>query len=382
MNIVEKIRKLHEDQHRRNAPPVSASDIPLSFEAMSPQWLSKVLCKDVPGAQVMSRQLGPVDNGSSNRRKLQVTYNDAGQQAGLPSKLFCKASHDIANRVTLGVSGSLLGETTFYNEVRPILDIEAPVSVFANYDDESFNSILMLKDISDDVESFCSHETPMSKQRVESQMDVLATMHSRFLQSPELGTILSVLPSFAGYLRKSMTFGFESGANQGFLDAESVIPPALFKRFPEIWKKTVESTELQDQLPQTFVHNDVHVKNWYIMPGDRMGLSDWQCCTRGHWSRDLAYAISTACTVEDRRVWERDLIRYYLDKMEQAGAPKVSFDDAFTYYRQQMFSVLGFWTITLAPPPDLPDMQPKDITLEFVRRITVAMDDIDSIDSL
>ena len=112
-----------------------------------------------------------------------------------------------------------------------------------------------------------------------------------------------------------------------------------------------------------------------------MGLADWQCATKGHWSRDVSYAIACGLTVEDRRAWERDLLRYYLDRLQAAGGERISFDDAWTHYRQQMFHALSWWTVTLAPAADMPDMQPRDTSLEFLARITHAVDDLESLDS-
>jgi len=377
-DMIERIHALHREEHLRNEPLVSASDLPLSYEAINTEWLTNVLCRDIPGAKVDAFDLGAVDNGSSNRRKIAVRYNDSGRRAGLPAKLFCKATHEIPNRVGLGVPGAILCEQTFFHKVRPLLDIEAPEAVFGHYDPESFNSILMMKDISDSVDSFCDYDTPMSRPRVDSQMELLAKLHGRFLDGPELQSTLAVLPTFVGFMKRMEQFGFDKAAYQGFVDAEAVIPPRLFQQADKFWAKTVEATQRQDALPQTFVHNDVHLKNWYVMPGDRMGLGDWQCCTRGHWARDLAYAISTSCSIGNRRLWERELIALYLDKMHEAGAPRISFDEAWSHYRQQMFSALAFWTVTLSPPPGLADMQPRDITLEFIRRISTAMDDLDS----
>lgn len=38
--------------------------------------------------------------------------------------------------------------------------------------------------------------------------------------------------------------------------------------------------------------------------------------------------------------------------------------------------------MTLTPGDDLPDMQPRDITLNFIGRIATAIDDLDALDSL
>ena len=113
-----------------------------------------------------------------------------------------------------------------------------------------------------------------------------------------------------------------------------------------------------------------------------MGLADWGVACRGHWSRDLAYTIGTALTPEDRRAWEKELVARYLDGLAAAGAPSIPFDEAMRLYRGQYLSSLAFWTVTLTPGPGAPDMQPRDITLEFIRRLSHAIDDLDALAAL
>ncbi|RJG03152.1 aminoglycoside phosphotransferase family protein [Noviherbaspirillum sedimenti] len=377
--IVEQIRAAYELDQKRNIEAVEASDLPLSYEAITDRWLTNVLCRNHPEARVIEHTLGEQDSGSSNRRRIKVQYNKAGQDAGLPTALFCKASHELSNRIVMGVAGAANAEVVFYNKIRPLLDIEAPGPIFANFDPKSFNSIILLEDLTDSVQSFCSHKTEVTRARAESQIRLMAKFHGRFHESPELKTVLTEFGTWPEFFRKTLDYGMKEGSNQGFLDAESVIPARLYKRFDEIWPATLASVEKHQQLPLTLMHGDVHLKNWYIAGNGEMGLSDWQCCTRGHWSRDLAYAIATALTVENRRAWEKDLVRLYLEKLAEAGGPVVTFDEAWVLYRQQLLSVLTWWTITLCPAPGMPDMQPRDITLEFIRRISIAMDDLDSL---
>ena len=112
-----------------------------------------------------------------------------------------------------------------------------------------------------------------------------------------------------------------------------------------------------------------------------MGLSDWQCMCVGHWSRDIAYALSTGLATADRRAWEKDLIIHYLAELKANGGPETSFDEAWTQYRQQLFGALAWWTPVLSPNPDVPDMQPRDTSLEFIGRMTHAIDDLDALNS-
>lgn len=379
--IVEKITRAYELDQQRNVIAREASDLPLSFEAITREWLTNVLCKSVPGAEVVSFELGAPDVGSSNRRKIAVSYNAAGTAAGLPKKIFCKASQDLANRIVLGISGGAICEVAFYRDIRNLLNIEAPHSFYAHFNPDTYNSMVILADISDDVTEFCNDKTQMPRKRAESQIHLLAEMHGRIYGSPKLQQLIKQFTTWPEYFEKTLSFGMKDGSSKGFLAAEEVIPSRLYKRYDEIWPATMASIALHENVPHTLAHGDVHLKNWYVAGNGEMGLGDWQCCGRGMWARDFAYAIASALTPENRRAWERELLQMYLEEMQAAGGPKVSFDEGWLAYRQQLVTALTWWTVTLTPPEGLPDMQPRDTTLEFIRRIATAMDDVDSLDA-
>lgn len=378
--LIPQIQAAYERDQQSNFVALTADELPLSFESIDTRWLTAVLCRAAPGSEVVDVQLGPVDSGSSNRRRLQISYNAAGQAAGLPTALFCKASHDLANRLVLGVSGGAFTEVHFYNELRPHLPIEAPVSYHARFDPVSCNSMIMLGDISATVTEFCNHHTDMTIERARSQMRLLGRMHGTSYSHPGLRRELEKLPTWSVYFKNTDGFGMKSGSTNGFMAAEEVIPARLYARHAEVWDKTIGSLDIHTRQPEFLSHGDVHLKNWYVAGNGEMGLSDWQCATRGHWSRDVAYAMATALTVENRRLWDRELIAYYIEELAAAGGPRVSFDEAWDAYRQQLITALTWWTVTLTPPPGLPDMQPRDITMEFIRRISTAMDDHGSLD--
>jgi aminoglycoside phosphotransferase (APT) family kinase protein len=129
------------------------------------------------------------------------------------------------------------------------------------------------------------------------------------------------------------------------------------------------------------VHSDVHLGNWYISGEGRMGLCDWQCLGRGHWARDLAYALATTLSIENRRAWERDLLSCYLERMRDSCGLRISFDQAWDLYRQQIVLALMMWTPTLVHSRTTPDMQPEEMSLEMINRLTTAMSDLRSLDS-
>jgi thiamine kinase-like enzyme len=376
--MIETIKAAYQRDQEEKPLATKAGDIPVSYDAITAQWLTAVLCKAHPQAEVTSFKLGEVDSGTWNRRRIFLQYNDVGRAAGLPRSVFCKAAHDLANRILLS-AGATHGEVTFYNKLRPLLDINAPEALLANYDSVAFTSIVMLKDLADLAE-FCSHHTPMNLVRAKSQMALLATLHASVYVSPEIERRLSDLVTWHHKFNNLVAnHELRECCERGFIAAEALIPKRLFARQDEIWPATLRSVERHLTLPAGLMHGDVHLKNWYVMEGDRMGLTDWQVICRGHWSRDLAYTISTALKTEDRRRWERELIEYYLYCLHAAGGPSVAFAEAWTNYRQQLMTVLTWWTVTLAPSPSMPDMQPLDTTLEFMTRIAHAIDDLDSL---
>lgn len=382
MSKIDRIQALYaaEEGHRQDKV-FTADQVPLSYDAITDEWLTATLCTTTPGARVVGHWLDVVDSGSSNRRKIAVEYNVAGQQAGLETALFCKATHDLPNRILLGLSKGAYSEVTFYNEMRPLLDIEAPLSLFARFDSASCNSIVVLRDISRQVTSFCDHHTDVTRARAESQIALLATLHGRVYQSEAIRSKLALFETWPQFFENTLQFGLRDACYQGFADAEAVIPSAIFARSDEIWPLTLASVERHRALPHTLCHGDVHLKNWYIAGDGRMGLSDWQCVHSGHWARDFAYAVASGLTVENRRAWETDLLRLYLEHMRAAGGPDTGFDEGWLHYRQQLMTALAWWTVTLSPAPDMPDMQPRDITLEFIRRISIAIDDVGSLRS-
>lgn len=375
---IERIRQ-EFDRERANPPvPRKADDIPVSYEAITAEWLTAVLCAHQPGATVSDFQLGPPDSGTANRRRIHLTY--AGDADGLPQSVFCKASHDLANRIILS-NGGALSEVAFYNKVRARVGLDAPRALHAAYDPVSYNSMIVLHDMEDEV-AFCDETTPVNLEMARSQMRLLGELHGQFFESPLFTDELSEVLTWPWRSRNMIAHhDLEACCTNGFRAARDVIPGRLFEHESEIWGATLSSIARHDVLPTTLLHGDVHLKNWYRRGPESMGLSDWQTMCRGHWSRDLAYTISTALSVEHRRAWERELIAEYLSALAAHGGPTVTFDEAWLNYRQQLFGALAWWTQTLRPSATMPDMQPAETSITFIGRIATAIDDLDALSS-
>lgn len=372
---------LTESRQRAGRTLTTSHQLPMDFEEITPAWLSAVLGNGVPDAAVVTFQLGAEDEGTSSRRHLYLTWNEVGTAAGLPTSVFCKSTMTLESRYLLGMNGGIAAEVSFYNNVRPHIEIRTPKVLFAQYDPVTLNSIVLMEDLAASV-TFGSHELALTAEQCRSQLRLLARLHARYLESPDLATTLSDFNDWEDYFAITVeAAGFGPACHRGFVAAQGVVPARLFDRRDEIWAATTRCVDLHRALPRTLIHSDVHLKNWYIEADGEMGLNDWQCSCKGNWSRDLSYVLSTALAPANRRAWERDLVAYYVDQLVEAGAPAVLFDTAWLLYRQNLFSALAWWTGTLGQPPEAPKMQPEATSLEFIRRIATAIDDLDALDS-
>ena len=238
-----------------------------------------------------------------------------------------------------------------------------------------------MKDMAGQVE-FCDHKTPMSLQRVQSQVELLAKLHGTFYNDAGKKKLIKpYLPMTTWCTLTEQAIGWSDTRLHGIQAGKEVIPPQLFAKAEAVEAATLRALASHDHLPTTLVHNDVHLKNWYVAASGQMGLSDWQVCVKGCGVRDLVYAISTALTTEDRRRWEIDLIKLYLDRLAATGGSPLNFDQTLLAYRQQLFCALAMWTSTLRPAPGSPEMQPAETSLEFIKRMSHAIEDLDALDS-
>jgi aminoglycoside phosphotransferase (APT) family kinase protein len=358
-------------------------DVPCSPYAVTAEWLTAVLCNKNPGALVTGVEVRPASAGTHERHQLKVSYNEEGRRAGLPASIFTKSLPSIVTRMIGGFNGTARAEGNFYTQIRPQLEIEAPLCYHSAYDRKTFAAIHLLEDmVATKAATFCNHKTDVTRGMAEDMIDLLAALHGRFYGDPTLAERYRWL---AGYSRwftiGAEKMGTEYYTQKAFDVAAHVIPASVLARRADVWPATMRALALHDSEPQGLLHSDVHIGNWYRTGAGEMGLCDWQCLSRGHWSRDFAYAVTASLTPDNRRNWERELLARYIERFAEKTGVSPDFDVSFLRYRQQIVHALAMWTITLCHSPLLPNMQPEDTTITMIGRMTTAMADLDALDS-
>jgi hypothetical protein len=361
--------------------PTDPSQVPPSTEALTPEWLTAVLCARHPGARVVSITLGEASSGSSDRRAFAVEYNDEGRRANLPTRLFNKCSKGFYTRLLMLQCGTLENEVGFYSRVRPELNIETPWSYNTALDRKSWRSSILLEDIiATKGAVILTPSVEITRPEIEGMLDLLANVHARYWDSPRLKSEFTWLRTPAEWIEVvGPAIAYEARSAVGMQRAAAVIPKSLLGREREIYQAFLAAMTVSSQGPLTYLHGDPHVRNYYKTRDGKIGVVDWQVTFRGAWGHDFAYTMLSSLRIEQRRSWERDLLRFYLDRLGVYGATPPREDAAWEAYRRQTLYTFVGWLYTIGFGPLQPNMQPDAVCMDVIERSGAAVDDLDSV---
>lgn len=356
-------------------------DVPASGAALTPEWLTAVLCRETPGAEVVAFDTAGGSSGTSTRVAIRVEYNEAGRAAGLPGALFAKTTTSLSQRILLGGGKMIDGETRFFRDFRPKLEIQAPLGYWGASDPASWRSIALMEDIAVTRGAVFSEPTEaIGRAEMEDLVRNLARLHGTFWEDPAIEVLKTTNEALQAYLA---AIDMKTRCAVGLDRAAEVVPESLHGQADRLWSGVERAVDLAtSELPHTLLHGDPHIGQTYRTAEGRMGYVDWQVVMRGGWGHDFAYTVNSGCEPEDRRAWAEELLRAYLEELAEAGGSAPDFDTAWLIYRQQSMFAYAAWAFTIGRAAYQPEMQSKETCLTLLRRITSAIDDNRSLDAL
>jgi len=358
-------------------------DIPAFAWSVTAPWLTAVLCAGTE-ARVASWTYEPVSRGSSCRGRYRLQY-EGDPAAQLPPTVFVKSTSTYRTRLHIGILGGPRAEYRFYREIRPTVDVLAPTGYFGASDRRSGRSILLIEDISRtrNVAFGDNRFLHVDRAMAASLVDTLATLHGSLLETDRFRSDLHwVISSLDLQRHFNVLVDWERRLQVGVDRASDLIPARLMDRRGELQSALMTSFELDAGRPTGLVHTDVHAGNWFVTDAGQMGLLDWAAVARGQGTRDLAYALMSNLTVEDRRNWERDLIGQYADRFAAASGQPVTAAEIWASYRQQTLHGLSFWLYTLGRGIFQPAFQEDEISRLNIARMAQAVVDLDTLSAL
>lgn len=293
-----------------------------------------------------SRTYGDQMVSTAARVLFSVRYHD-GKAQEWPRHLMLK----IARTDDDVMAPFYANEVAFYTQLRSALDIEAPLSFGGHYDNETRHFALLMENLTSRGAQFPTVLEIVSINRLHRLLETLALLHARYWNSnllrQELAWLGNALEGDVAHLLNDAAAPYI----QHEIDTQA-FKSELVCKIGWSGKDLQEGTKAlhrhQMSLDQCLVHGDTHLGNTYFLPDGQCGLLDWQLMGRGHPMHDVSYIIATALSIADRRVHERDLLRYYLDQLAANGvidAP--SFNTSWAEYRRSMiWNVYVGWLTT------------------------------------
>jgi hypothetical protein len=370
---------LHERLTRPQAR--AASDVPVSGRHITPEWLTAVMCRDVADAAVTAVRRPGGSSGTSERTALRLEYNAAGREAGLPVELYVKTTTHMTQRLVLGLSNVIDGEPYFYGRLRSrIAGIESPEGYHGAVDERTWRSIVLIEDVAATKGAVFTHPTKLvTRSNIEDLLSDMATWHGEMWEHAELAPMKAP----AGHLHNISSFiSMRKRSAVGARRAQSVIPRALHSRVDDLWHALGPSMDIAGSGSRTLLHGDSHVGNTYATREGRFGFTDWQVCLQGSWAYDFAYTVGSALRVEDRREWERELLEFYLERLERAGGEAPELAEAWEHYRRCAIYPYFAWVFTIGRSAMQPKMQPVDVCLPIIERTSNQINDLGALDAV
>ena len=364
----------------RRRPVRTEAAVPGRVQDITTAWLNRVLRPVLGDTRVVSHTVLPHSSGISVRARIQLRYNVDSPTT--PRTLFVKSASTLTTRIGNGLSGCAPAEVGFYTRLRRQVDLQAPFGFYSATEPRSHRAVHLLEDLVETrAATFCAATTPISRAQAQQMVEQLAALHAAGRDLPRSGgrtpSWLKTYPQWWQATGSISAIRRYHLRGQRQADELGITPSNLVGRGERLWSDFETGVESHRQLPMGLIHGDTHLGNWYLTGAGDMGLCDWQCISLGHWSRDLAYTLSSALPVERRREWETDLIESYLEQLAARGGAVVPRAQAIQLYRRQLTGALAMWTTTLCPPRLLPEMQPRATSEEMLRRILTAIDDHD-----
>lgn len=338
--------------------------LPRSADEIDPAVLSRVMGTTVRSVRVLSR-----DAGTSSRARLVLTGKN------VPESVFVKVAAQIAATRLMGELGRLgHTEVRFYRQLAPRV-IGVPYCYGAAFDPWTGRYLLVLEDLPAESCEFPDTLHPLSTDQAGLIVELLAELHATFWDRlPRDGRgPLGWLYTPSGDVTSLLT-GSLMHASIKRLAERTTIPVENGAFIADNYR---DVAALIDTPPHTVMHGDAHPGNMYFQ-GGKAGLLDWQAVRRGHPSRELAYALITSLTPEDRRASQRELLDDYRRALVAAGGPELDRDDLWLRFRQGALYAYVAPLITTG----MGGMQVEDIAMEGLRRGVTALDDLETVAAL
>jgi hypothetical protein len=356
-------RLSHDSEHSMTFSPA-----PLDVnQVLDREWLSCALSQGRSPVRV--RDFNVLETLGPSALKIRIALDLAEPHPDIPDQICIKGIFDPALSTWL-VSGAQQAEANFYRYAVPALTVRVPRPLYSGVDLDTMSGHIIMEDLVPKGVRFLSAMSPYSIAQTKQSLDQLARLH---------GGTWNANPDDAPWVTSKLAY-FAQGSSmpasrltEAMLDERGTGLPDAIRNGERIYAAIGALAKRDGGIDRSYIHGDAHAGNVWEGP-EGIGLIDWQVLQRANWSLDVAYHMSAALDIEDRRANERDLLAHYLDRLAEHGGTPPDAETAWRLYREAVPYGLLMWGMTMRVEPH--------IIRQFVLRLGTAAADHDSFNLL
>ena len=323
--------------------------VPDGLADITPCWLNKALGAGRISANppVIGYSAEPIAEGKGFMNQLfRLRLHFDSVPADLPDAVIAKLpSADPLLRTVFDRLEQNRREVRFYRDLPNSPHMLTPRVYYSGMDPGTGNTALLLEDLNSARQGDSVAGCTLDEAR--RCIGQLARFHASWWDSPFLED-LYWMP-----LREADAGAYEEiypGAWAALVEkAGGGMPPGLRVMGDRLVTEVRRVKALLTRPPRTVVHGDYRLDNCFFSTGansQQVAVIDWEFCTRGRGTYDVATFTSEAFPPERRRQVELSILREYHCILEERGVGGYSFEECLFDYRLSMLEVFVFWIIT------------------------------------
>jgi hypothetical protein len=301
-------------------------------DLVTPEWMTAVLRQSghLDGGLVTSLDHEIIGTGKmGDNARFKLAYEGGRERA--PDSVIAKfPAEDETARAMAGAQGAYYNEVMFYRHLAHRTTMRTP-AIYANEitpDRQLF--VTVMEDMAPAEPG--SQLVGESLERARVALGEAARLASAFYGDPSVGAhdfVMTPARDDGGALAQGLLQQFWPLFLERFGNGLSGEGRAFGDRYVD--RYTIFATRFRG--PRTLAHGDFRSEN-ILFNGTEACTVDWQTVSETSPLTDVAYFLGGSLEIEDRRKWERDLVREYGELLAGHGV-NLGFEQCWQQYREQ-----------------------------------------------
>jgi len=310
-------------------------NIPAQVADITTDWLNEVLAGGPVGRLTgfTSERLGEGVGILGELARLTLEY--APGESG-PATMIAKCQSPAPeNQFLSKVMGFYLREVNFYREVADSVEFRVPTPYLVDAGEDGLPFILLIEEITD---AYCPNQSAgITPDEARSILDVVATLHARYWDSPELESMTWIPPMNNPLYKggKEMALARFPGFKERYGNRIEPAMMSTIERLCDEYPVMLDHLAGLDHL--TFTHTDCRAEN-YLFGGsagaDTITMIDFQLCTKHLGPYDVANLLAGSMTPEVRRGCENELVEGYHARLVELGVEGYTLERCWLDFRR------------------------------------------------